>query len=154
MKTRRTYHPNERLAGHYVNGIHRIQIVARALLLGVLVAQSAIAFIYPLQPESVREAYFLGRSTDGEKLAKFLGQVVGRPEDFWREFQFRVVQEHSIEPKKVSGRSIYRRRGGLGGAEVLLEFDAEQFTSGTAKVEVTTPDHQTVEAEFDLDKLK
>jgi hypothetical protein len=38
-----------------------------------IASQSAIAFIYPLQPESVREAYFLGRS-DRAKVAEFLGK--------------------------------------------------------------------------------
>lgn len=54
----------------------------------------------------------------------------------------------------MSRRPIYRRHGGLGGAEVLLEFGAAQFTSRTAQVEVTTPEGQTVKAEFDLDDLK
>lgn len=209
-----------------------IQVGSIALSLCVVAAQSAAAYEYPLGERSVREAYFLGRSTDGEKVAKFLGQYVrrfqlpvkgpyvaeidfrtpyqqvvlrswqnsigysaqqaqkdysARPdvvvvrlfiyltptypgfitrpsdskgqsverlEDFWREFRFRVAQEHSIEPKKLSGRPIYRRRGGLGGAEVLLEFDAAQFASRMTQVQVTMPEGQTVEAEFDLDKLK
>ncbi len=209
-----------------------IKVGRIALSLWAVAAQSTAAYEYPLGDHSVREAYFLGRTTDGVKVAKFLGQyvrrfqlpvkgphvaeiefrtpyeqvvlrswqhsigysaqqaqkdyaaqpdrvvvrvliyltptypgfithpsdsksqAVGRPEDLWREFQFRVGQEHSIEPKKVSGRPIYRRRGGLGGAEVLLEFGAAQFASRTAQVEVTTPEGQTVKAEFDLGDLK
>jgi hypothetical protein len=209
-----------------------IKVGRIALSLCAVAAQSAAAFVYPLNEESLREAYFLGRTTNGEKVAKFLGQyvrrfqvpvkgphvaeiefrtpyeqvvlrswqksigysaqqaqkdyavqpdrvvvrvlihltptypgfithpsdskrqAVGQPEDFWREFQFRVVQEHSIEPKKVSGRPLYRRGGGLGGTEVLLEFSAAQFASRTAQIEVTTPEGQTVMAEFDLDDLK
>lgn len=83
------------------------------------------------------------------------GRFVDPREDFWREFRFRVVQQRSIEPMIVKARPLYSRRGkGLGGAEVLLEFGAKQFVSRMAQVEVTTPEGQTVKAEFDLDKLK
>ena len=213
----------------------RIQIyrlVALGLILCSITPQSAIAFIYPLQSETVREAYFFGRGTDREKVVTFLGQytrifqphsgkpsvgeidlrtpfeqvvlrswnqitydvqqaqidydaqpgliavrvflnvgggesggadlysddkgrVLDRREDFWREFRFRVTQEHVIEPNKLEGKPVYSRRGkGLSGAEVWLEFDAKKFASDVAKVEVTTPDQQTVVAEFNLDKLK
>jgi hypothetical protein len=209
-------------------------LVSVAVTLCLLAPLSATAFIYPLQPESVREAYFFGRSTDREKVAAFLGQytfrfqlgngkpnvgyielrtpfeqvvmrssenqtigysaqqaqidydaqpgliavrvvlyvsgggqgradlysdskgrVLDRRENFWREFRFRVTQEHVIEPTKLEGKPIYSHRGkGLSGAEVWLEFDASQFSSGMASVEVTAPDQQAVVAEFNLDKLK
>jgi hypothetical protein len=205
-----------------------------AVILCLIAPLSAIAFIYPLQPESVREAYFFGQSTDREKVATFLeqytcrfqpangkpnvgyvelrtpfeqvvlrssenqtlgysaqqaqidygaqpglvairvflyvggggqgradlysdsqGRVLDRREKFWREFRFRVSQERVIEPNKLEGKPIYSRRGkGLSGAEVWLEFDASQFASGMARVEVTAPDQQAVVAEFNLDKLK
>lgn len=195
-----------------------IQMGTIALSVCAVAAQSAAAYVYPLSEESVREAYFLGRSTDGEKLAKFLGQYVrhfpypingpyvgeiefrtpyeqvvlrswqnsmgysaqqaqkdyaaqpdsvvvrvviyltptyaGTSKDFWREFPIRVVQGQTIEPKKVSSRPLYRRRGGLGGAEVLLELDAAQVESGTVRIEVTKPDGKIVQAEFNLNKLK
>jgi len=214
--------------------IHGKCLVPVAVILCLIAPLSAIAFIYPLQPESVREAYFFGRSTDREKIATFLGQytcrfqpgsgkpnvgyielrtpfeqvvlrssenqtigysaqqaqidydvqpgliavrvvlyvsgggqgrpdlysdskgrVLDRRENFWREFRFRVTQEHVIEPNKLEGKPIYSRRGkGLSGAEVWLEFDASQFASGMARVEITTPDQQAVVAAFDLDKLK
>jgi len=41
-----------------------------------LASQNAVAFNYPLQEEQVREAYFLGRTTDGEKLKDFYKQYV------------------------------------------------------------------------------
>jgi hypothetical protein len=199
----------------------------------LVAAPTAAAYVYPISDESVREAYFFGRSTQGEKVTNFLGQylrrfplankgpsvvemefrtpyeqvvlrssehsvgysaqqahkdyaaepdlvvvrlfltlgptpsglvvprsydkgrVVDPREDFWRGFQFRVVQQRSVEPKNVKGRPLYSRRGkGLGGAEVLLEFDATQFAPSIVRVEVTTPDGQTIAAQFDLDKLK
>jgi hypothetical protein len=42
----------------------------------LLASQNAVAFNYPLQEEQVREAYFLGRTTDGEKLKDFYKQYV------------------------------------------------------------------------------
>jgi len=41
-----------------------------------LASQTAVAFDSPLQEEQVREAYFLGRTTDGEKLSDFYKQYV------------------------------------------------------------------------------
>ena len=58
--------------------IHRNRLVAVALILCSIASQRAIAFIYPLQPESVREAYFFGRSPDRAKVAEFLGQYMRR----------------------------------------------------------------------------
>ena len=81
------------------------------------------------------------------------GQPGERPEDFWREFAIRVVQGQTIEPKKVSG-ARFRRGRGLGGAEVLLEFDAAQFDPGTVRVEVTGPDGKTLQAKFDLNPIR
>lgn len=209
----------------------KMSAIGMSLCLCALVSETATAFVHPLGEEQVREAYFLGRSTDAAKVANFLGQyvrrfpipakgphvaeiefrtpyeqvvlrswqnsmgysaqqarqdysarpdllvirvliyftptyglnaaptdskgqAVGRSADFWREFQFRVAQENDIEPRKMSARSIYRRGGGLGGAEVFLEFSASQFVSRTARVSVTTPSGLTVVTEFDLDHLQ
>ena len=54
----------------------RVRIVALGLTLCLLASQNAVAFVYPLQEEQVREAYFLGRTTDGEKLSDFYKQYV------------------------------------------------------------------------------
>jgi hypothetical protein len=212
--------------------MHKNRLVAVVIILCLMASQSAIAFIYPLQPESVREAYFFGRSTDRARVAEFLGQytqrfqpqnggpnvgevelrtpyeqvvlrswenqpdysaqqaqidyaaqpgivvrvflyvgatepgrtdlysdskgrVLDRRENFWQEFRFRVTQEHVIELSKLEGKPVYSRRGkGLSGAEVWLELEAAKFGSGMTRVEVTTPNQQTVVAEFNLDKLK
>ena len=82
------------------------------------------------------------------------GQAIARREEFWREFPIRVSQKRAIEPTKATSRVIYGRHGTLIGAEILLEFDASQFASGTAQVAVSTPDGQTVSAEFDLNTLQ
>src|SRR5713226_9338870 len=54
----------------------RIRIGAFALGLCFLASQNAAAFNYPLQQEHVREAYFLGRTTNNEKLIDFYKQYV------------------------------------------------------------------------------
>ena len=59
--------------------IHGKCLVSVAVILCLIAPRNAIAFIYPLQPESVREAYFFGRSTDREKVATFLGQYMPLP---------------------------------------------------------------------------
>lgn len=57
-----------------MSGGVRIKIGAVALGLCVLVTPSATAFLYPLQSGQVREAYFLGRTSDSEKLKEFLNR--------------------------------------------------------------------------------
>ena len=54
----------------------RIQIGAFCLGLCFLTPQHISAFTYPLQREDVREAYFLGRTTDGKKFKDFYEQYV------------------------------------------------------------------------------
>ena len=54
----------------------RAQIGTLALSLFFLASQNAGAFNYPLQDERVREAYFLGRNTDGGKLIGFYKQYM------------------------------------------------------------------------------
>lgn len=77
------------------------------------------------------------------------------PADPWLGFHFLVSQDHSIVPKKMRGRSLSVGRYDKGSRkEVLMDFDASQFGSGTAEVRVTAPDGQTVDAEFDLEGLK
>ncbi len=83
------------------------------------------------------------------------GQVLDRRENFWREYRFRVTQEHLMQPKKIEGKPLYSRRGrGLAGAEVSLKFDAGGFAPRETQVEVIAPDGQTVAAKFPLDQLK
>ncbi len=86
-----------------------------------------------------------------------------RPWDFWRDFKIMVRQGGTIAPKKLSGRPIYASAfqwappplaGALQGAEVTLEFDASQVASAPLRVEVVTPDGETVGAEFDLRDLR
>jgi len=207
-----------------------------ALALVLVAAQALPAYEHPLDPHSVREAYFLGNRKD-DKTAKFLTQYVKRlplpktgphvaeielrtpyeqavlraaqapgsystqdaeqdyaarpdlivvrvrinltptypayiaegkgklrerPEDFWRECSIQLAQGERITRKSVAGRPLYTSGYrtpcpvgcALDGAEVLLEFDASRIRSEPVKIEVLTPDGQTVEAEFDLRDLR
>ncbi len=209
------------------------------LAMALVSAQISLAYEHPLDSHSIREAYFLGRSSDG-KAAKFLaqyvkqpalpksgphiaeielrtpykqvvlragqvpgsysaqqaeqdyrdrpdliivrvrinltptypaliadpsrgkGQVGERPDDFWRDFKIRIVQGSEVRPKGITGRALFQ--SGLSGprvfgdvmlgAEVLLEFDAAQIRSEPLKIQVLTPDGQSVEVEFDLKELR
>ena len=89
-------------------------------------------------------------------LATAITQLIVR-EDVWREFKFRVKQEKEIPPTAVTGWPVYFYADGgsrIGGAEVYLELDAAQVSSGPLRVEVSSPDGQVSSAEFDLSKLR
>jgi hypothetical protein len=214
-----------------LNFVGRIILVF--LSLSLLLPLEARAYLYPLSDESIREAYFFGRSANRQKVLHFLanyilrieppigtpnvreielhtpyeqvvqrswenfagysaqqaqkdyasgpglikvrvllfldslnpgpgdiysdsrGRILDRRENFWREFRFRVIQGHLIEPRRVEGVGMYSRRGrGLTGAEVVLEFDANEFASRSTRVEIIAPSGQTAVAEFALDELK
>jgi hypothetical protein len=83
------------------------------------------------------------------------GHIRDRRENFWRQFQFRITQEHVIEPKKIVGQPLYGRRGqGLSGAAVDLDLDASELTPNGMMIEVISPDHRIITTHFDLDQLK
>ncbi len=73
-----------------------------------------------------------------------------RSVDFWRDFSIRLVQTKAVTPKKIAGTPLYSPRSGLTGAEV----DAAEVISAPARIEVLTPDGHSVDAEFDLEKLR
>jgi len=82
-----------------------------------------------------------------------------RPEDYVREFKFRVSQAVPIEPKKLTVRRALRSCPGADSSdfaamEAFLEFYADQFTSGVATVEVIATDTRVFRTTFDLDDLK
>ena len=98
--------------------------------------------------------------TYGWQLPSPPGTVRYRPDDFWRDFTVRLSQHNKvIKPLSVAGQPIYSFGdatvgNGLTGAKVWLEYDAEKIDNDRAKVTVLTPDGQTIEADFDLTKLK
>jgi hypothetical protein len=103
-----------------------------------------------------------------------------QPNDFWRDFQFILSQDAKPgEARDASSDSTDRQQeeadrrvidarvadasliygdtefgGGLAGAVVWLDYDAQDITSDPASVEVVTPTGQHVVATFDLAKLR
>lgn len=89
-------------------------------------------------------------------LATAVTQLVVR-EDVWRKFQFRLQQEKEIRPTAVTGWPVYffsEQGSRLVGAEVYLELNAAQVSSGPLRVEVKSPEGQVSSAEFDLSRLR
>lgn len=90
-------------------------------------------------------------------LATSITQVIAR-EDAWREFTFRVVQEKEVRPAAVTGWPVYffpeHGLPRIVGAEVYLELDAAQVSSGPLRVEAKFAEGQVSSAEFDLSKLR
>lgn len=224
----------------------QIQILALITILILPPIQTRAAsqyFLYPLQSEHVREAYFLARSQDSSKLDAFLNryihnfpvslsgasvqsiefrtpyelvvqrtmgkqfsysaqdalrdfaahrdqvvvrvvfnvtpvatqvtapvkgvrvtpwptaeddQAAERSLDSWYGVQFKVAQKKPIAAKKLATANVTLPQSDDLTLQyaIDLEFDAAQFSAGTATIEVTTPDAKTVRADFDLDKMK
>jgi hypothetical protein len=79
----------------------------------------------------------------------------GATDDDWLGFHFQVSQERSIEPQKMSGKTLRAGRHDKGTRkEVLMEFGADQFGPDAVKILVTTSNGQALSADFDLDELK
>jgi hypothetical protein len=79
-------------------------------------------------------------------------------------FQIFVSQAKSIVPRKTTNAvtcdPYYSSNYALNTncqaytREIVLQFDAGQFAPGAANIKIQTPDGQTVQTKFNLDKLK
>jgi hypothetical protein len=74
-------------------------------------------------------------------------------EQFWDKLSIIVAQEKPLKPEKRSYLSLPRGRGPAY-TDVELSFDAAQIKSAPMRVEISTPDGQYIEANFDLDGLR
>jgi hypothetical protein len=83
-----------------------------------------------------------------------------RPENLWQNFRFDTKQRGKAVPTLfIRNKPIYSTPtkdtpAVLDGANVWLEYDAKDLASEETVVEVTTPDSKTVDATFDLKKLR
>jgi hypothetical protein len=83
-----------------------------------------------------------------------------QPENFWQNFRFETKQHGKTIPTRfIRNKPIYSTPtkdtpGVLDGATVWLEYDAKDVASDETVVEVTTPDSKTINATFDLKKLR
>lgn len=86
-----------------------------------------------------------GMQSDGDSGYSFYGYLI------------RVSQSHVLKPESIRSKSVYS--GGshcqyCGGEEIILDFDPAQFDSAVTRIDVITPNGQTVKASFDLRGLK
>ena len=83
-----------------------------------------------------------------------------QPENFWQNFRFQMKQhDKTIATRSIRNNPIYsaptkNTPAVLDGATVWLEYDAKDVASDETVVEVTTPDSKTINATFDLKKLR
>jgi hypothetical protein len=83
-----------------------------------------------------------------------------RPENFWQNFRFQMKQhDKPIATRSIHNKPIYSTPtkdtpAVLDGATVWLEYDAKDVASDDTVIEVTTPDSKTINATFDLKKLR
>jgi hypothetical protein len=83
-----------------------------------------------------------------------------RPENFWQNFRFEMKQHGKTIPTRfIRNKPIYSTPtkdtpAVLDGATVWLEYDAKDVASDDTVIEVTTPDSKTINAAFDLKKLR
>ncbi len=83
-----------------------------------------------------------------------------QPENFWQNFRFETKQHGKTIPTRfIHNKPIYSTPtkdtpGVLDGATVWLEYDAKDVASDETVVEVTTPESKTINATFDLKKLR
>lgn len=91
-------------------------------------------------------------SQSAQKAAR--GKNAGfRPEDFWQDFQFQLIQgDSALKWQEAYGQPEFS--DSLIGARVWMTYDAAAIKSDDATVEVRTPDGQIVTAKFDLQKLR
>lgn len=83
----------------------------------------------------------------------FQTENLRKPE--WGGYRFEVLQQHPIEAKKISVRSLYPFGNDMPpAAEILVEFDVRDFAPASTTVNLIAPDGQKVTAEFDLAKLR
>jgi hypothetical protein len=83
-----------------------------------------------------------------------------RPENFWQNFRFnmkqrgKIIATRSIHDKPIYSAPTKDVPAVLDGASVWLEYDARDVASEPATVVVVTPEAKTIEATFDLKKLR
>lgn len=95
----------------------------------------------------------------GWQIPSAAGTIRLRPDDFWKDFAVRLVQNEEIPSKSLRGSPIYSIGGDgspgvLSGALIELTYEAEKIKSDDAKVELREPDGQVVEVTFDLAALR
>ena len=84
---------------------------------------------------------------------------VPRPYDFWKDFDVQVSsKDQNLQPFSSSGQPdvLCSYEGGceLTGATLQFDFNAEDFASGSAVIEVIPPEGDPLSVDFDLGHLR
>ena len=83
-----------------------------------------------------------------------------QPENFWQNFRFetkqkgKVIATRFIRNQPIHSTPTKDSPAVLDGATVWLVYDAKDIAQEETTVEVTTPDSKTINATFDLKKLR
>ncbi|MBZ5526393.1 MAG: hypothetical protein LAN71_00625 [Acidobacteriia bacterium] len=84
--------------------------------------------------------------------------ATARSEDFWKDFGYELRQDDlPVQPLSIRGEAVYageNHASHMIGAQVWLEYAAEDVASQMTEFEVATPDGQRVIVKFDLEKLR
>ena len=143
----------------------RIRIGAFALGLCLLTPQLVSAFTYPLQGEYVREAYFLGRTTDGKKFKDFYEQYVryfpfparGPYFSYVESFEFRTPYEQVVlrslqnlsQYSSMEAEKDYQAQPNLVVVRVLISYKLGYVgalpPASSFKIHVSQPDVSAIE---------
>src|ERR1700674_4226142 len=142
-----------------------IRIGAFALGLCLLTPQLVSAFTYPLQGEYVREAYFLGRTTDGKKFKDFYEQYVryfpfparGPYFSYVESFEFRTPYEQVVlrslqnlsQYSSMEAEKDYQAQPNLVVVRVLISYKLGYVgalpPASSFKIHVSQPDVSAIE---------
>jgi len=82
--------------------------------------------------------------------------------DFWKDFGYELRQNNAtVKPLSIDGEATFSHHNQIDdysvqmtGAQVWLEYAAEDVASAPCEFEVATPDGQRVIVKFDLEKLR
>ena len=86
------------------------------------------------------------------------GPILFRDPDFWKLLDVQVVQGGKVEPLSRTGQPIYDCPDSgpcwLRGAVLTLTYDPDKIASRAVRVLVRAPEGPSIEAEFDLSRLR
>ena len=87
------------------------------------------------------------------------GAVYAYVPDYWKDFKFQLMQDKEIPSKAVHEELLYPPTDSYEvslpiGVRIEFEYDAAKIDDAPVTVKVTTPDGQTFDSTFDLDRLQ
>jgi hypothetical protein len=123
--------------GHASRMAQLRRTLACALGLCLLIAQGAYAFEYPVLPDDVRQAYYLGQTSDRQKLANFYNSYIHRfpypashPLVYVESVEFQTPYEQIVSRSQIllnrqtplEADEGYQKNPGLVWVKVLISY--------------------------------